>query len=220
VHLRRRTAVDPSQLTGIDTVLVSHAHYDHLDLRSLWRVGRDVPIIVPRGVGNLLRRTGFRRVRELAVDDEVAVGALTIRAVPAVHGGKRLPFVLHAEAIGYVVTGSSSIYFAGDTDLFDGMAGLAPGLDVALVPVWGWGATLGRGKHLDPERAAEAVRLLQPRLALPIHWGTFHPVHHGVRRAPAFVTEPGTAFAREVARVAPGVEVRVLTPGASLPLPA
>jgi L-ascorbate metabolism protein UlaG (beta-lactamase superfamily) len=139
--------------------------------------------------------------------------------VPAVHGGRRLPFVTHAEAIGYVVTGSTSIYFAGDTDLFDGMEGLAPGLDVALVPVWGWGATLGRGKHLDPERAAEAVRRLRPRFAVPIHWGTFHPVHHGVRRAPAFVTEPGRAFAREVARVAPEVEVRVLAPGASLPLP-
>jgi L-ascorbate metabolism protein UlaG (beta-lactamase superfamily) len=217
--LRRRAAVDASLLTGIDAVLVSHAHYDHLDLRSLWRVGRAVPVFVPKGVGGLLRRTGFRRVRELAVGDEAAVGGLTIRAVRAVHGGRRLPFVTHAEAIGYVVTGSSSIYFAGDTDLYEEMSGLAPWLDVALVPVWGWGATLGRGKHLDPERAAEAVRLLQPRLAVPIHWGTFHPLHHGVRHAPAFLTEPGVAFAREVARVAPGIEVRVLAPGASLPLP-
>ena len=219
MHLRRRAAVDASQLTGIDTVLVSHAHFDHLDLPSLRRVGRDVAVLVPRGVGDLLRRRGFRRVRELAVDDEVTVGALSVRAVQAVHGGKRLPFVRHGEAIGYVVTGSSSIYFAGDTDLFDGMSGLVPGLDVALLPVWGWGATLGRGKHLDPERAAEAVRLLHPRMAVPIHWGTFHPLHHGIRHAPAFLTEPGAAFAHAVAHVAPDVDVRVLSVGASLLLP-
>jgi L-ascorbate metabolism protein UlaG (beta-lactamase superfamily) len=219
VHLRRRAAVDAGRLTGIDAVLVSHAHFDHLDPPSLRRVGRDVAVLVPRGVGGLLRRGGFSRVQELAVDDEVAIRGLSIRAVQAEHGGKRLPFVRHGEAIGYVVTGSSSIYFAGDTDIFEGMAGLAPSLDVALVPVWGWGATLGRGKHLDPERAAEAVRLLNPRVAVPIHWGTFHPLHHGVRRVPAFLTEPGPAFAQAVARVAPGVEVRVLSPGESLPLP-
>ena len=219
VHLRRRAAVDANNLTGIDAVLISHAHFDHLDLPSLRRIGRDVAVFVPKGVGGLVRRSGFRRVTELAVGDEVAVGALSIRAVEAVHGGRRLPFVPHAEAIGYVVEGSSSIYFAGDTELFDGMAGLVPSLDLALVPVWGWGATLGRGKHLDPERAAEAVRLLGPRIAVPIHWGTFHPLHHGVRRAPTFLTEPGAAFAEAVARVAPGVEVRVLSPGASLPLP-
>ena len=67
------------------------------------------------------------------------------------------------------------MYFAGDTDLFDDLAAIGP-LDLALVPVAGWGAKVGPG-HLDPERAAEAVRLLKPKIAVPIHWGTFAPMH-------------------------------------------
>ena len=55
------------------------------------------------------------------------------------------------------------------------MAHLGSGLDVALVPVWGWGPAIGTG-HLDPERAARAMQMLQPRIAIPIHWGTLAPM--------------------------------------------
>ena len=89
---------------------------------------------------------------------------------------------------------------------------------MALIPIWGWGPTLGRGRHLDPEKAAEAVRLLNPRIAIPIHWGTYAPLHMAIRRAPEFVRSPPGAFELAARRVAPGVEVRVLEPGASLPL--
>ena len=107
------------------------------------------------------------------------------------------------------------MYFAGDTDLFDGMRDL-PGVDVALLPVWGWGPTLGEG-HLDPDRAAEAAALMRPRVAVPIHWGTFYPV--GLKRwRPAPLHEPPERFAARVAALAPGVEVRVLAPGDSTPL--
>jgi len=107
-----------------------------------------------------------------------------------------------------------SVYFARDTDLFDGMDRLGPDLDVALLPVWGWGPTLGRG-HLDPERAARAAQLLQPRLAVPIHWGTFFP--RG-RRKRDRLTAPPREFAKRVADLAPDVNVRVVEPGGSLAL--
>ena len=71
------------------------------------------------------------------------------------------------------------VYFAGDTDLFDGMADLAP-VDVALLPIWGWGPTMGPG-HMDPARAAQAAALLRARLAIPIHWGTYYPIHLGLQ---------------------------------------
>src|SRR6185503_2691890 len=103
------------------------------------------------------------------------------------------------------------VYFAGDTGLFAGMARL-PTLDLALLPVWGWGPRLGPG-HLDPVGAAEALTLLRPRIAVPIHWGTYSPLWY--LRPPAYLSEPGVAFAREAARLAPEVEVRVLTPGES-----
>ena len=109
------------------------------------------------------------------------------------------------------------MYFAGDTDLFEGMAGIGP-VDVALVPIWGWGAKLGRGSHLDPRRAAEALGLLAPGVAIPIHWGTYFPLHHGLRNAPDFLETPPAAFVDAARELAPGVDVRVLRPGEVLDL--
>ena len=81
-------------------------------------------------------------------------------------------------------SGSKSIYFAGDTDLFDGMSELGP-VDVGLIPIWGWGPGLGGGGHLDPARAAEAVARIEPGLVIPIHWGTYFPIHLGLKGSPA-----------------------------------
>jgi L-ascorbate metabolism protein UlaG (beta-lactamase superfamily) len=119
-------------------------------------------------------------------------------------------------ALGYLIRGSHQIYFAGDTDLFEGMATLAPGLDIALVPIWGWGPSLGPG-HLDPRRAVEALRLLQPLLAVPIHWGTYAPLGFGCLQT-ALLTDPITEFRRLAAELTPEVEVHVLGLGATLHL--
>lgn len=140
---------------------------------------------------------------------------MSVVATPARHDGRRRPLGAAVDALGFVVEGDGArIYFAGDTDLFDGMAHLGDGgLDVALLPVWGWGPSLGPG-HLDPERAARAVALLRPRVAIPIHWGTLLPVTSTVRAAHRrLLTEPPRAFAAHCARLAPGVEVRILRPG-------
>jgi L-ascorbate metabolism protein UlaG (beta-lactamase superfamily) len=216
-HLRRRRGrVDPEVLRGIDTILVSHAHYDHLDIPSLERLGRVTPIVVPRGVGALVRRRSFAHVMEIDEGETIAVGAVSVTATLAEHDGRRNLFD-SGRTLGYVVEGSSRIYFAGDTDLFPAMAELGH-LDLALVPIWGWGPSLGRGKHMDPERAAEALSLLRPRIAVPIHWGTYHPLHLGLREAPRYLSEPPERFVRAAANVAPDVEVRVLQPGETLDL--
>ena len=121
--------------------------------------------------------------------------------------------------MGYVVTGSRTVYFAGDTDLFEGMAALPGPIDVALLPVWGWGPTLGRGLHLDPHRAAEALRLIRPREAVPIHWGTYWP--HALGRVYADrLIDPPAAFAEYAAELAPDVRALPTAVGdrvASLP---
>jgi L-ascorbate metabolism protein UlaG (beta-lactamase superfamily) len=213
LHLRRVVPLDGSRTDHVDAVLISHAHHDHLDLPSLLGLGRGVRIIVPRGVGRLLARRGFRAVTVVEAGDAVTVGAVRVRAIPSAHAGARPPFVLHAAALGYVVEGSVKTYFAGDTDLFAAMSGLVAELDVALLPVWGWGLKLGSGLHLDPARAAEAVALLRPRIAVPIHWGTLLPAHRGWRALPATLRDPPTEFAAAVRRRSPEVEVRVLAPG-------
>lgn len=217
-HLRRQgKPLDrerPLEERGVDAVLISHLHWDHLDLPSLRRLGHGTRLIVPRGAGTLFRRNGFREVEELAPGGETRVGSLDVRATVAHHSGFRPPFGPTAETLGFLVRGSRHLYFAGDTDLFSEMGALPRNLDVALLPVWGWGPTLGEG-HMDPRRAAEALTLLRPRSAVPIHWGTFCPVGVGWRR-PRFLHEPPHRFADHAASLAPEVDVRIAPPGGEI----
>jgi len=206
MHLRRRVAVDDDALHGLDAVIVSHIHYDHLDLPSLDRIDRALPIVVPQNAGGLVKRRGFRDVREVQAGDELELGRLRIHVTHAEHAPCRRPGTGRTPALGYALEGTRSVYFAGDTDLFAEMSGLGP-VDAALLPVAGWGPRLPAG-HLDPHRAAEAVLLLQARIAIPIHWGTYAPW-----RPPLEDPAPARAFAEAVSESAPGTEVRVLRPG-------
>jgi L-ascorbate metabolism protein UlaG (beta-lactamase superfamily) len=212
-HLRRRvTPIRPDIYANLDAVLISHLHHDHLDLGSLRLLGLDTPLLVPAGAGAWLGERGFTNVTELSLDEVANVGPLAVTAVKASHDGRRRvgPRSLRAETLGYLVRGRHTVYFAGDTELFDGMSSLSPQLDAALLPVAGWGPTLGPG-HMGPLDAARATSLLRPRIAIPIHWGTLSPIgsaRHRERRG-----DPSRAFAEHVARVAPSVEVRVLEPG-------
>jgi len=210
-HLRREAAVDLGLLGALDGILVSHAHFDHLDHASLRLLDRSLPVVAPSGVGGLLRRWGFVHVHEVVADDKLELGGLALRVTHAEHESRRWPLTPRSASVGYVVKGSTSIYFAGDTDLFEGMSALAGSLDVALLPVAGWGSKVGVG-HLDPLRAAQALRLLRPRLAIPIHWGTLSPLNRSVS------TDAPEAFRRHAAELAPKVEVRILEPGAALTL--
>ena len=215
-HLRRVAPLDSSSRRGVDAVLISHAHYDHLDLPSLEKLGKKLPVVVPRGLGGLLRKRRFESVIEVDRGETIRIGALEVKAVFAEHEGSRGPFGVSADALGYVITGSTTVYFPGDTDLFDGMRELSP-VDIALLPVWGWGPGIGAG-HLDPERAAEAAALIRPGLAIPIHWGTYFPIHLGLRGQPGFVELPPVEFVAALARVAPEISVKVLRPGESVEL--
>ena len=193
------------RLRDIDAVLISHLHWDHLDVPSLRDLGRMTPMIVPVGAGAWMAGIGFRDVRELAVGDSVDVGGVIVRGVPAVHSGYRPPLGPTGTPLGFVIRGTRSIYFAGDTDLFDAMGELGEPIDIALLPVWGWGPTLGRGLHLDPLRAAQALRLIRPRAAVPIHWGTYWP--HALGRVfPERLVEPPAGFVEFAAELAPDVQ--------------
>jgi L-ascorbate metabolism protein UlaG (beta-lactamase superfamily) len=215
--VRRQTrAVLPELFAELDAVFISHGHHDHLDPPSLRAIPGRPTVIVPRGFGRLVARAVGGPVEEVAPGDRLTIDRAHFEVTAAEHSGRREPLGPDGPALGCVIRGSRRIYFPGDTDLFDGMAALAGSLDVALLPVWGWGPSLGPG-HMDPERAARAAAMLLPRLAIPIHWGTFYPA--GLRHVrPEPLAAPGPQFAEAMARLAPGVPVRILAPGESTEL--
>ncbi|MBB5937376.1 MBL fold metallo-hydrolase [Streptomyces zagrosensis] len=225
-HLRRRRGpVPPASASIADVALVSHLHADHLHPASLARLAHGTRLIVPRGAGAAvpgLRRVAAARglrVTEVLPGDEVAVGEVRIRAVPAAHDGRRLPYGRHrAPALGYVLHGAATTYFAGDTGLFDEMADVVGPCDVALLPVGGWGPYLGPG-HLDAERAAHALVRLGVPSAVPVHYGTFWPIGLDAVRPHEFHT-PGDEFVRHAARLAPHSAVHRLLHGESVHLKA
>ena len=223
-HLRRQVAPVPVQARVADVVVVSHLHADHLHIGSLRLLNDEVRIVVPHGARDLLRGPAIElanRVEEVEPGGTVRVGNLEITATPAHHDGRRRPGSrFRAPALGFVIRevsggGGPSAWFAGDTGLFDGLADI-DAVDVALVPVGGWGPTLGP-HHLDPQQAADAVRRVGARHAVPVHYGTYWPA--GLRRAaPALFRtrcrEPGAQFAA----AARGFTAHVIAPGESVRL--
>ena len=215
-HLRRAAGPPPVLPGAPDAVLLSHLHADHLHLSSLRQVPGDPLFVLPAGAADFLRKGLGRpdaRCAELRPGEEVTVGGVRVHATPAHHHDNRGPWSkLRAVPLGFVIEGALRTWFAGDTGLFDGMAALGP-LDLALIPVGGWGPSLG-DTHLDAAQAAEAVRRAKASTAIPIHFGTFWPV--GMSRVrPEMFSEPGREFARRAAELVPDVDVRLLGQGES-----
>ncbi|MFE8948805.1 MBL fold metallo-hydrolase [Streptomyces sp. NPDC007856] len=217
-HLRRRRgALPPAEARRADVVLVSHLHADHLHPPSLAGLAPGTRLLVPRGAPRAVPGLRRLRVTEVVPGDVVRIGELLVRVVPALHDGRRLPVGPHrSPALGYVVEGEARTYFAGDTGLFGAMAERVGPVDVALLPVGGWGPYLGAG-HLDPGRAARALARLAPRAAVPVHYGTYWPIGMDAVRPHEFHA-PGDEFVRLAALAAPGVAVHKLGHGESVRL--
>ncbi|MFJ4438456.1 MBL fold metallo-hydrolase [Streptomyces sp. NPDC088923] len=219
-HLRRRQgALPPPVVLRADGVLVSHLHSDHLHVPSLARLAPGTVVLLPRGalraVPGLGRRLARLELVEVAPGDKQRIGGLDIRAVHARHDGRRFPVGRRqAPALGYVISGTARTYFAGDTGLFSGMARETGPVDVALLPVGGWGPGLGHD-HLNPERAALALSDLRPRAAVPVHFGTYWPIGLDAVRPHEFHS-PGVDFVRQAAQLAPDVAVHLLGHGESV----
>ncbi len=211
-HLRRRRPDPAPETYDVDTVLLSHVHLDHLHLPSLRRLRPSAHVVTPAGSGHLLRKAGFADVSEVGVGDQIRSGPVDVTVVPAAHKHGRGPHSrVRAEPVGFVVEGGGHrVYFPGDTDLFPGMADLGR-IDVALLPIWGWGSTLGPG-HLNPERAGTAVDIIKPGLVLPVHYGTYAP-ENGRRGLPSWFGEPPAAFTQALHDLGHDDRLQLVDPG-------
>ncbi|WP_448629671.1 MBL fold metallo-hydrolase [Cellulomonas soli] len=234
--LRRRGAAPaPEHWQDPDVVLVSHLHHDHAELGSLRPMG-DVPVLSAPANAHWLRGHGVRGAVGLHDEhwwssaspgptgaDGSATSAepgLRVRAVPAVHGHRPMPHRPNS-ANGFLLDSPSlSVWFAGDTEPYPSMASLPALLgrpiDLALVPVGGWGPRLSGG-HMGPVQAAQVCALLGVSTAIPVHWGTLHaPASR--RLPPGWMDRGGQAFAHAMARLAPRCRVHVLEPGQAVVL--
>jgi L-ascorbate metabolism protein UlaG (beta-lactamase superfamily) len=163
-------------LPRIDAQLVTHAHYDHLDLPTLTAVG--APVIAGRRLERLFRREGLF-CTELGWWQTARVGDVRVTFVPAQHWSRR-GLLDGNETLwgGFVIQGrAATVYHAGDTAWFDGFAEIGrrfPGLDAALLPIGGYDpAWFMEQQHLNPEQALQAFGALGAERLLAMHWGTF-----------------------------------------------
>lgn len=165
-----------SELPEIDFIIISHDHYDHLDLPSLKNF-HEVPIIVPGGLKGFMEDEGFSKVTELLWWDSLKIGEITVHSVPAKHfSGRWATFKDDTGWNGYVIKRDFTIYFAGDTGYFFGFKEIGKrfNIDLALLPIGAYRPRFFmKSKHINPEEAFRAFLDLRARYFIPMHWGTF-----------------------------------------------
>jgi L-ascorbate metabolism protein UlaG (beta-lactamase superfamily) len=185
---RRAPGVRFEDLPRIDLVLLSHNHYDHLDLATLRRLSDRAQsrFIVPLGVARLLRSRNIAPVHELDWGDSLPVEPATIHCVPAMHFSARGLFDRNRTLwCGYVIeTAGSIVYFAGDTAFGAHFAQIrerfgAPRL--ALLPIGAYEPRWFMSPiHMAPDEAVRANRILAAKISIAIHHGTFQLGDDGI----------------------------------------
>ncbi len=205
-------------LPHIDAALVSHSHYDHLDLPTLKRLG--VPIYAGLGLGKTLREEGLA-CTELGWWQSARFGAVEITFVPAQHWSRR-GFGDTNRTLwgGFVVKGqSASVYHAGDTAYFEGFAeiGRRFRIDAALLPIGAYDpAWFMSPQHMNPEEALRAFRDLGAATFFAMHWGTFKLADEPLDEPPRRLEAERRRLALDPSRVrvlAVGESAEVARPG-------
>lgn len=185
----RHPGIELHDLPSIDLVLVTHAHFDHLDRKTLRAVADRQPIVVPHDVGNLVHDLGFHAVHEMECWQSIDYRGLRITMTPAFHWGAR---ILHDQHRGFggflieyngrtVLHGGDSAYFAGFREI-----GERTNVEIALLPIGAYDAPSKRDVHMNPEEAVQAFMEMKASKLIPMHYGTFRlsyePIHEPPQR--------------------------------------
>jgi L-ascorbate metabolism protein UlaG (beta-lactamase superfamily) len=164
-------ALSVTELPKIDLILISHAHFDHLDRPTLVRLPKRTPIITAYETSDLLTDLGYRHVRELDWGESVTLGPLTVAAHEVAHWGARTFYDLHRGYNAYTIrTAKHGILFGGDTAYHEGFRGIGP-VDLAILGVGGYDPYVAA--HATPEQAWAMADHARAERILPIHHSTF-----------------------------------------------
>ncbi len=197
--------IEPEETKNLDLILISHAHYDHLDLASLKRLPREALLIVPQGCKALVEEAGFPQTVELGWNEVVEAHGLRIEAFRPAHWGQRSPWDdANRGYNSYIVSkNGNGILFAGDTGyskIFE-EKGKEKQLSLAFFPISAYKPDWFQANHATPEQALQMFLESGARFMIPIHRGTFILSHEPIQ-------EPLERLKIEAKRL--GIEDRVI----------
>ncbi|MFD0676826.1 MULTISPECIES: MBL fold metallo-hydrolase [unclassified Paenibacillus] len=169
-----------TELPPIDIVLISHAHYDHLDFPTIKRIGRNAQYLLPIGLKSLFERKQYHHSTELAWWDSKRLNGIEFTFVPAQHWTRRTLFDTNTSHWGgWVMKNGASgetVYFAGDSGYFKGfeLIGKRFTIDYALLPIGAYEpVSIMKIAHMSPEEAVKSFIDLKAASFIPMHYGTF-----------------------------------------------
>lgn len=173
----REPGIPLEKLPPIDVILISHAHFDHLCLKSLKKIcsGREM-LLIPERVSCVVKKIQCREIREMSDWNVAELDELKVTFTPCHHWGARYLHDTHRGFGGFVVESSGhTLYHAGDSAYFDGFQeiGSRYSIDTALLPIGAYNAPSGREVHMNPEEAIDAFRDLEAGKMIPMHFDTF-----------------------------------------------
>jgi L-ascorbate metabolism protein UlaG (beta-lactamase superfamily) len=176
-------ALQVAELPRVDLILVSHAHMDHLDIPSLARFNRAIPLVVAKNTIDVIDHLGWEHARELDWGESAEVAGVRIEALQVKHFGWRYPWEIDRSRgnwegrsfNAYLLTKNNHvIVFGGDTAYHEnfrvlGRRGVS--VDLAILPIGAYNPWIRN--HCTPEQAVEMAHHMNAKTILPIHWGTF-----------------------------------------------
>lgn len=166
--------LEPAALDDIDFITISHGHFDHLDLRSLRMISREVPVFCHSTLQRIVRKTKHETI-PLNHHESTEINGVTITAVPSYHFSARPPFHYAHDYQGFVIEGEHTFFHAGDGGMNPLFADIGQrfNIDYAFLPIGAYDPPSYRKYHLSPEDALDALVMMKAQTLIPIHWGTF-----------------------------------------------
>ena len=183
---RRKPALIPELVPKPDIILISHAHYDHLDLKTLKQMDKSIPIFLPAKTKAVVEPLNFESIVEVSHFETVKFNGIEITALPVQHNKGRSLIYPNTETNSYFIKiGDKSLYFGGDTGYFDKFKeyGKIFNIDYAFLPIGGFEPRILLKKvHMNPEEAVKSFKDLNAKKLIPIHFDTFHTIPKNLKK--------------------------------------